>query len=64
MTDEELLQEFLEASKLDKEDVEYYQHFKQISYDGKLYKAEGLFIKLKKLRYEITYFHYPNEAIL
>lgn len=60
MTKEELLQEFLEASKLDKNDVDYYKRFTKIDYNGKILEVIGLVVKLKGASDEITYFHHPN----
>lgn len=60
MIAEELLQEFLEASGFEKEDVEWYKHFTKICYEGKTYEGvEGLYIKLKMSSDEMTYFHHP-----
>ena len=64
MTKEELLQEFLEASKFDKEDVQYYKRFTKINYAGTVYDAIGLFVKLKGASDEITYFHHPTTVRL
>lgn len=67
MTEEELLQEFLEASHIDKEDIAYYGRFTRLEFGGK--KCEGLealYVELKCPysltcdRCTVTYFHHPS----
>lgn len=68
MTKEELLQEFLVASKIDKDDIAYYGHMTSITIGDKTYKGiEGLYIELKTspnsfgLVPQLTYFHLPRK---
>ena len=72
MTKEELLQEFLEATKIPREDIAFCGMFTRIDNGGKIYEGiEGLCIELKphsdSLDYypsQITYFHHPTTVRL
>lgn len=68
MTKEELLQEFLVASKIDKDDIAYYGHLTSITNGDKTYKGiEGLYVELKTPSNwcmfvpQLTYFHLPRK---
>jgi hypothetical protein len=67
MTEEELLQEFLEASHIDKEDIAFYGRMTSITNGSKTYTGiEGLYVELKAppnpfgIVPQLTYFHHPK----
>lgn len=71
MTDKELLDEFLEASKIDKDDIAYYGRFTSLEFGGKKYEGlEALYVELKcpnSLTGDCCttiYFHHPTTVRL
>lgn len=67
MTRKKLLQEFLEASNIDKDDIAYYGRFTSYSNGDKTYTGiEGLYVELKTppnpfgMVAQMTYFHHPK----